>query len=288
VQAGLGVSERRACRPLGQPRSTPRRTRRWREDEAALTEAIVALAAEAGRCGYRRLTALRRPQGWRVNAKRRQRLRRREGLKVPKRQPQRGRLWRNDGSCLRRRPCGPGPVWADDFVQDRTHAGRPFRLLTVIDEDTRACLAMVVARRLTSDDVLQALTDLVIERGVPDHSRSDNGDEFTATVVRAWLERIGVRTLFLERGSPWENGSKERFHSKLRDELLDRESLYSRREAEGRIERWRRHCNTARPHRALGSRPPAPEAAWPRPIGPAYAALRPAQPGAPEHGPTLS
>jgi putative transposase len=288
VQGALGVSERRTCRTLGQPRSTQRRTRRIRDDEAALTEAIVGLATEYGRYGYRRITAMLRIQGWRVNAKRVQRIWRREGLKVPKRQPKRGRLWLNDGSCIRLRPCWPGHVWAYDFVQDRTHDGRPFRMLTVIDEYSRECLAIVVARNLTSDDVLQVLTDLFIEHGVPDHIRSDNGGEFTAKVVRAWLGRIGVRTLFIERGSPWENRYNESFNGKLRDELLDREVFYSLGEAEVLIERWRRHYNTMRPHSALGYRSPAPEAVLPRPAGTAYPAFRHAQPDAPEHGPTLS
>jgi transposase InsO family protein len=288
VQGALGVSERRACRTLGQPRSTQRRRRRVREDEAALTEVIVALAAEYGRYGYRRITAMLRTDGWRVSAKRVQRIWRREGLKVPKKQPKRGRLWLNDGSCIRLRPCWPGHVWAYDFVQDRTSDGRPFRMLTIIDEYTRECLAIVVARRLTSDDVLQVLTDLFVERGPPDHIRSDNGGEFTARIVRAWLGRIGVRTLFIERGSPWENGYNESFNGKLRDELLDREIFHSLHEAQVLIERWRRHYNTSRPHSALGYRPPAPQATLPRPIGPAYAALRHALPGAPEHGPTLS
>ncbi len=246
------------------------------------------LAAEYGRYGYRRITAMLRTRGWHVNAKRVQRIWRREGLKVPRRQPKRGRLWLADGSCVRLRPCWPGHVWAYDFVQDRTSDGRLFRMLTVIDEYTRECLAIVVARRLTSDDVVHVLTDLFIERGPPEHLRSDNGGEFTAKVVRAWLERIGVRTLFIERGSPWENGYNESFNGKLRDELLDREIFYSLREAEVLIERWRQHYNTVRPHSALGYRPPAPEAVLLRPAGPAYAALRHAQPGAPKHGPTLS
>jgi len=224
-----------------------------------------------------------------VNAKRVQRIWRREGLKVPRRQPTRGRLWLNDGSCIRLRPCWPGHVWAYDFVQDRTSDGRTFRTLTVLGEYTRECLAIAVARRLTSDDVLQVLTDLFVVRGPPDHIRSDNGGEFTAKVVRAWLGRIGVRTLFIERGSPRENGDNESFNGKLRDELLDREIFHSLMEAEVLIERWRQHYNTARPHSALEYRPPAPEAVLPRPIGTAYAALRHAQPGgAPEHGPTLS
>ncbi|MFC7738914.1 IS3 family transposase [Roseomonas sp. GCM10028921] len=287
VRAALCVSERRACRALGQLRSTPRRMRRVREDEAALTEAIVALAAEYGRYGYRRITATLRAGGWRVNAKRVQRIWPREGLRVPKKQPKRGRLWLNDGSCIRLRPCWPGHVRAYNLVQDRTSGGRPFRMLTIIDEYTRECLAIVVARRLTSDDVLQVLTDLFVERGPPDHIRSDNGGEFTARIVRAWLERIGVRTLFIERGSPWENGYNESFDGKLRDELLDREIFHTLHEAMVLIERWRRYYNTLRPQSALGHRPPAPEATLPHLIGPAYAALRHAQPGAPKHEPTL-
>lgn len=288
VQAVLGVSERRACRTLGQPRSTQRKARIVRSDEAALTKAVVSLAAEYGRYGYRRITALLRAEGWRVNAKRVERIWRREGLKVPRRQPKRGRLWLNDGSCVRLRPCWPGHVWAYDFVQDRTHDGRRFRMLTVIDEYTRECLAIAVARRLTSDDVLQVLTDLFVDRGPPDHIRSDNGPEFVAKEVRGWLGRVGVKTLFIEPGSPWENGYNESFNGKLRDELLDREIFYSLREAEVLIERWRRHYNTVRPHSALGYRPPAPEAMLPWPSGPAYAPLRQGQTARPEHGPSLS
>lgn len=161
-------------------------------------------------------------------------------------------------------------------------------MLTVIDEYTRQCLAIVVARRLTSDDVLQALTELFVARGPPDHIRSDNGPEFVAKVVRGWLEQVGVRTLFIEPGSPWENGYNESFNGKLRDELLDREIFYSLWEAEVLIERWRRHYNTIRPHSSLRYRPPAPEAVLPWPSGPAYAPLRQGQTARPEHGPTLS
>ena len=175
-----------------------------------------------------------------------------KGLKVPRRQPKRGRLWLNDGSCIRLRPCWPGHVWAHDFVQDRTSDGQPFRMLTVLDEYTRECLAIVVARRLTPDDVLQVLTDLFVERGLPDHVRSDNGGEFTAKVVRGWLGRIGVRTLSIERGSRWENGYNESFNGKLRDELLQAEVFNTLREAQVLIERCRRHYNAVKPHSALG------------------------------------
>ena len=260
----LGVSERRACRALGQHRSVQRHAARPRPDEEALTAEIVALAGAYGRYGYRRVTALLRAAGWRVNAKRVERIWRRGGLKVPRRQPKRGRLWLNDGSCVRLRPERPNHVWAYDFVQDRTRDGKVLRMLVVVDEFTRECLAIRVGRRLGSDEVLEVLAGLFVARGVPEHVRSDNGPEFAATAVRAWLARLGVGTLFIEPGSPWENGYCESLNGKLRDELLDREVFHSLREAQGLIEAWRRHYNTVRPHSALGYRPPAPGAApWP-------------------------
>jgi len=258
-----------------------------RDDEAALTEATVGLAAGCGRHGHRRITAMLGAGGRRVNAKRVRRTWRREGLEAPKPRPKRGRLRLNDGSCVRLRPCWPGHVWAYDLVQDRTHDGRPFRMPTAIDEHARECLAVAVARNLTSDGVLRVLTDLFVERGPPDHIRSDNGGDFTAKVVRARLGRVGVRTLFIERGGPWEDGCNERFDGKLRDELLDREIFCSLQEAEVLIERWRRHHSTVRPHSALGHRPPAPEAMLPAPAAPTHAAPRHAQPGAPGRGPAL-
>jgi putative transposase len=236
-----------------------RHVTRPRPDEEALTAAIIELAGLYGRYGYRRITALLRRAGWRANAKRVERIRRREGLKVPRRQPKRGRLWLNDGSCVRLRPERPNHVWAYDFVQDRTRDGRVLRLLTVVDEFTRECLVIRVGRRLTSDDVLEVLAGLFVARGVPEPIRSDNGPEFAATAVREWLGRLGVGTLFIEPGSPWENGYCESFNGKLRDELLDREVFYGLREAQILIEAWRRHYNAVRPHSALGYRPPAPE-----------------------------
>ena len=206
LQAELGISERRACAVAGQHRSTQRKRPRGRDDEEALTAAIIRLASQYGRYGYRRITALLRTEGWHVNAKRVQRIWRREGLKVPQKQPKRGRLWLNDGSCIRLRPCWPNHVWSYDFVMDRTHDGRKFRMLTVIDEFTRRCMAVVVERRLNSDNVLHCLTELFVQHGPPDHIRSDNGSEFTAHAVRDWLGRIGVKTLYIEPGSPWENG----------------------------------------------------------------------------------
>jgi transposase InsO family protein len=178
---------------------------------------------------------------------------------VPKKQPKRGRLWLNDGSCVRLRPEHKDHVWSYDFVQARTHDGRAFRMLTVIDEYTRECLAIDVARRLRSDDVLERLAWLMATRGVPGHIRSANGAEFTAKAVRGWLGKVGVKTLYIEPGSPWENGYVESFNGKLRDELLSGDLFTTLLEARVLIERWRVHYNTVRPHSSLGYRPPAPE-----------------------------
>jgi putative transposase len=225
---------------------------------------IVELAREYGRYGYRRITALLRREGWRVNAKRVERIWRQEGLKVPKKQPKRGRLWFADGSCIRRRAERRNHVWTYDFVFERTHDGRPLRMLTLVDEYTRECLAIDVERRLDSEDVLECLEALFVSRGTPEFIRSDNGAEFTAKAVREWLARVNVKTLYIAPGSPWENGYIESFNGKLRDELLDREIFYTLGEAKVLIERWRQEYNTFRPHSALGYRPPAPEAVqWP-------------------------
>ena len=256
----FGVSERRACKALRVSRSTCRYAPIERDDEGPLTRRIIDLGAAYGRYGYRRITAMLRNEGWRVNHKRVERIWRREGLRVPQKQPKRGRLWLNDGSCVRLRPAHRNHVWAYDFVQGRTHDGRAFRMLTIVDEHSRKCLAIDAARRLSSDDVLERLAWLFVTRGVPDHIRSDNGPEFTARIVRSWLKKVGVKTLFIEPGSPWENGYCESFNGKLRDELLDREIFYTLKEARVLIECWRRHYNSVRPHSSLGYRPPAPEA----------------------------
>ena len=230
------------------------------EDEPRLVRRIIELATRYGRYGYLRITMMLREEGWRVNHKRIERLWRQEGLKVPAKQPKRRRLWLNDGSCIRLRPQHRDHVWSYDFVFSRTHDGRPVRMLTLIDEFTRECLAIDVTRRMTSEDVLERLSDLFIHRGPPEYIRSDNGPEFTAHRVRDWLENVGVKTLFIEPGSPWENGFIESFNGKLRDELLNREIFDTLLEAKVLIERWRVHYNTVRLHSSLGYRPPAPDA----------------------------
>jgi len=239
-----------------------------RDDEDALTRTIVQLASQFGRYGYRRITALLQHAGWNVNHKRVERIWRREGLRVPRKQPKRGRLWLNDGSCVRLRPQHPNHVWAYDFVADRTHDGRAFRMLTIIDEYTRECLAIVVDRKLRSPDVIATLAELFLRRDLPEHIRSDNGPEFCAKAVREWLDRFDVGPMFIEPGSPWENGYNESFNGKLRDELLNREIFYTLQEAKILIENWRREYNEIRPHSSLGYRPPAPQA---RTLIPAFA-----------------
>ncbi len=244
---------------LGQNRSTQRRAAVVRSDEDALTADIVELAGEYGRYGYRRVTGLLWQAGWHVNAKRVERIWRQEGLKVPSRQPRkRGRLWLNDGSCIRLRAERKNQVWSYDFVIDRTHEGKMFRMLTIIDEFTKESLAIRPGRKLDANEVIHALADLFLTRGIPEYIRSDNGPEFCAEAVRKWLGCLGVKTLFIEPGSPWENGYIESFNGKLRDELLNQEIFYTLSEAKVLIEQWRVHYNTVRPHSALGYRPPAP------------------------------
>lgn len=277
--AMLGISERRACRVLGQARNTQRRRPKVRDDEDALTRRIIELTTCYGRYGYRRITALLHREGWRANHKRVERIWRREGLRVPSKQPKRGRLWLSDGSCIRLRPTHRDHVWSYDFLFDRTADGRAVKIMTVIDEYTRECLAIRAARNLDSENVLEVLDDLFIRRGVPDHLRSDNGSEFTAEVVRAWLETLQVKPLYIEPGSPWENGYVESFHGRLRDELLNGELFDTLWEAQVLLEQWRREYNAVRPHSALGYRPPAPEVwSW---------AVRRAQTGALRMAPAL-
>jgi transposase InsO family protein len=230
-------------------------------DEPALTRDITALATRYGRYGYRRITAmLNNNLSWRVNHKRVERIWRKEGLKVPQKQPKRERLWLNDGSCIRLRPEHKNHVWSYDFVIEHTSNGRAFKILNIIDEYTRVSVGIKVERKIRARDVIDKLYNLFIFRGIPEHIRSDNGPEFTARAVRKWLKELGVRTLFIEKGSPWENGYIESFNGKMRDELLKREVFTTLTEAQVLIEGWRREYNQVRPHSSLGYQPPAPEA----------------------------
>lgn len=254
------VSERRACRAINQPRSTQRhRFADESTDSILIRQRVIALAKKIGRYGYRRIWALLKTEGFHVNVKRIYRIWRQEGLKVPSKQPKRARLWLNDGSCIRLRPEYRNHVWSYDFVEDKTHDGRKIRMLNIIDEYTRECLAIRVRRKLNSRDVLMALSKLFIQRGVPDYVRSDNGAEFVAKIVRKWFADTEVKTLYIAPGSPWENGYCESFNGKLQDELLKGEIFYTLKEEQILIERWRVEYNTIRPHSSLGYRPPAPE-----------------------------
>jgi putative transposase len=265
----MTVSERRVCAVLGQHRSSQRKAPKGREDEERLTADIVELARQYGRYGYRKIAALLRVAGWLINDKRVERIWRREGLKVPAKQPKRGRLWLGDGSCVRLRPTYRNHVWSYDFVEDRTHNGKKYRMLNIVDEFTHEALAIRIRRKLNSIDVIDALSELFLTRGIPGFIRSDNGPEFVADAVRTWIAAVGAKTAYIEPGSPWENGYVESFNARLRDELLNGEIFYSLREAQIIIESWRRHYNAVRPHQSLGYKPPAPEvfvpafAAWP-------------------------
>ena len=191
---------------LDQHRSTQRKVPGTADDEAALSADIIAPAKLYGRYGYRRITALLRAEGWRCNHKRVERIWRREGLKVPARQLKRGRLWLNDGSCVRLRPERGNHVWAYDFVEDRTRDGRKIRMLNVVDEFTRECLSIRVGRKLGSVDVIDVLADLFIARGAPSYIRSDNGPEFIATAVKGWISGVGAKTAYIEPGIPDPSG----------------------------------------------------------------------------------
>ena len=207
------------------------------EDKERLTADIIELARRYGRYGYRKIAGMLRDQaGWVVNDKRVERIWRREGLKVPQKQPKRGRLWLHDGSCIRLRPEHRNHVWSYDFVEDRTHDGRKYRMLNGIDEFTHECLAIRIDRKLKAVDVIDVLSDLFILRGLPGHIRSDNGPEFVAKAVQEWIAAVGARTAYIAPGSPWENGYVESFNARLRDELLDGEIFYTLREAQIVIE----------------------------------------------------
>jgi transposase InsO family protein len=244
------LSERHACRLLGQWRGTQRYITTQRDDEDALTRAILQLASQYGRYGYRRITVLLQRAGWDVGRDRVQRIWRREGLRVPEKQKPRGRLWLND-----------------DFVSSFTHDGRMLRVLTLMDEFTRQCLALRVARRLNRYDLIETLADVMLIHGVPEHIRSDHGPEFVAQKLRNWLSAVGAKTLYIEPGSPWENGTCESFNGKFRDECLNGEIFYSLKEAQVVIEPWRVQYNEVRPHSSLGHRPPAPKAILPKQPG---------------------
>jgi putative transposase len=253
----FGVSERRACRVVGQPRSTQRQVPRERPDEKPLVARMLALVARHPRYGYRRIWALLYREGWKVNRKRIYRLWRREGLKVPRKKRKKRRLGQSENGCTRRRALGKDHVWCWDFIHDRTSDGRPLKWLTVEDEYTRECVGLEVARSMTATRVIELLQGFFAERGCPRHIRSDNGPEFIALAIREWLDKAAVEVLYIEPGAPWENGYAESFNARLRDELLEAEDFSSPLEARVLGQAWKGEYNHERPHSALGYRTPA-------------------------------
>jgi putative transposase len=253
LQENFRVSERRACRVVDQPRSSQRYVSTKADRDAALIQSMVALSAENPRYGYRRVWALLRREGWEVNKKRVHRLWREADLKVPAgRRRKRQRLGSSENGIARRRAEHPGHLWSYDFAMDATEDGRRLKMMPVVDEYSRECLALEVERSITSEEVVKTLDRLFAERGAPRFIRSDNGPEFIAQAVKRWLAASGVGTLYVEPGAPWENAYSETFISRLRDELLDREEFANLKEAKVLAEDYRDHYNHHRPHGALG------------------------------------
>lgn len=228
-------------------------------DEDEITEQIVELARAYGRYGYRMITAMLRGRGYKINHKRVYRIWRSLGLKVPEKQPKRKRLWLNDGSCIRLRAEHENHVWSYDFVETKTSKGRKIKILNIIDEYTRECLASHAACRIRSEDVKNILREVMLRKGTPEYLRSDNGSEFIAKHLREWLSEMEVATAYIAPGSPWENGFVESFNGTMANELLNREIFDTIKEAKILLGRWVQEYNTKRPHSALGYRPPAPE-----------------------------
>jgi transposase InsO family protein len=257
AQTTLEVSERRACQVIRQPRSTQRYVAKERDGEKPLVRKMLELVRSHPRYGYRRVWALLRSEGFRVNVKRVYRLWRKEGLRVPQKQRKKRRLGCSANGCIRHRAEHIDHVWAYDFVSDQTVDGRTLKFLTVEDEYSREALAIEVERSITSTDLIETLRYLFEIRGAPRHIRSDNGPEFVAQALRKWLESSGVGTLYIEPGAPWENGFNESFNSRFRDELLNGELFTSLQEAKVLTEDFRLEYNHRRPHSSLGYATPA-------------------------------
>ena len=257
TQQTLGVSERRACQVLGQPRTTQRYPSHRVAQDQVLTQAILEKAHAHKRWGYRKITTLLRQEGWTVNFKRVYRIWRQEGLQVPYRQHKRRRLGCSENGCSRHQPEHYNHIWSVDFIMDQTSDGRRLKMLPVIDEYTRECLAIEVARHMTSDSVVAVLDYLFSVRGKPECIRSDNGPEFVAEAIRRYLSQRSVNTLYIEPGSPWQNGYVESFNSTFRDEFLNQEWFSSLKEAKVLAEQWQLLYNHKRPHGALKYQTPA-------------------------------
>ena len=257
LQEQFEVSERRACKVTDQPRSSQRYQAKPRDDELALVRRMRHLARQRPRFGYRRIAALLRAEAWRASETRIYRLWRREGLKVPQKKRKRRRLGKSENGCHRRQAEHPDHVWAWDFVFDRTTSGSQLKWLAIVDEHTRECLALKVARSITSEDVIDTLAELFAMRGVPGCIRSDNGPEFISRAIRRWLGQVDVEALYIAPGSPWENGYAESFFSRLRDEFLALEEIENLPAARKLTVAWKEDYNHHRPHSSLGYVPPS-------------------------------
>lgn len=253
----VSVSERRACEVLDQARSTQRYQPRVKDDERAIVARMHELVRQRPRFGYRRIHALLRHEGFKINRKRAYRLWKREGFKVPRKVRKKRRLGCGANGILRRRAQTINEVWCWDFVHDRDERGRPLRWLIIEDEFTREGLAVEVARSMKAADVIDVLTELMVIRGVPQHIRSDNGPEFIAQVIRRFLAKAGVTTLYIEPGAPWQNGFAESFNGRFRDEFLQCELLADLREAKALSSMWKNDYNHRRPHSSLNYQTPA-------------------------------
>jgi len=256
---GFKISERRACRVLDVYRTAYRYEPIKGSDEDAIRASVIYKASNFGRVGYRMVTDMMRNEGTLINHKRVERIWREEGLKLPKKQIKKRRLWLNDGSCIRLRPEHRNHVWSYDFIMDQTMDGRKIRFLNIIDEFTHECLASIPRRRWRNNDIIEVLAELMVTRGCPEYMRSDNGSEFTAKKIRKWFFDVGVITAYIEPGSPWENGYCESFNSRMRDEFLNGELFGNMYEAQVLTKRWIDYYNGIRPHSSLGGRPPAPQ-----------------------------
>jgi transposase InsO family protein len=254
VETGIGTTSE-ACRALGLARSSYYRNSTMSSERRQMHQEIVELSEDHPRYGYRRVTALLRREGHEVNAKQVQRVRRQQGLQVSRRQRKLRRLGLS--TAERQRAAHVNHVWSWDFVEDQTENGTRFRVLTLIDEHTRECLAVHGDWSIRAVDVITVVEAAMAHYGVPTHLRSDNGPEFIAYAIQDWLSEKNVKTIYITPGSPWENAYIESFHDKLRDECLNREIFGSLWEARVVIEQWRLHYNAERPHSSLGYKTPA-------------------------------
>jgi len=259
VRQKLDISERRTCRIIGLARSTLQYKAAPKYDEDALRLALIRLAKQYARYGYRKIAKLLRIEGWHINHKKVERLWREEGLQLPHRHKRRKRLYHKDSSVIRLRPTHPNHIWSIDFVHDKLSNGRSYKMLTVLDEYTRQALCVAVRLTMSSADVLEAVYPLLLQHGKPEYIRSDNGPEFIAASLQEWLTRVGIKPIQIYPGSPWENGYNERFNGTLRKEVLNVEWFATTQQAQIVINQWLRQYNHVRPHQALNMRPPVPE-----------------------------